>query len=836
MISFLTRVQTLIFLSCCSFFLYVVSPAASSTQLLSHDEVEHSVARHLNRPNGLYRFLPTGLPSPKNGIQAGSRSETGAEGTHADKLLTFKHQPHLVQYAQSSGYGPYSKNVRDKGQQEVRTTQTRTSGMRSASSGFTSRSLLGGQSFERAKEEDQMLPPAKTHTRNPNSSYFVVKRVSLLNKTLSFPQTGKYKPSKDGGLKSDTSNVNEGPSFHPLLSPPPTHEARRALPLPTRMQYKGYKDTNELPMGEAPGFLNPGAPLPRNPLEIRQRPSPEKPSSVPNFSKTLDPMGSRRIKGHKKIILYPSKDSRLKEGEGGQINAPNQRSFAAPWYGRLNPNLEHPDRMDLSNRQSSTEHYTPFNVPAQSPSQTSWAQNFVPLRHIGTQTNHPTAPRLNSTESTQDYKPGPKRFPRIQGFGNPLRQPGKEPAGPTRRNSQMFSLPAFKTKPLLLQKYSFGPPPITPSKPEQVAGSSLSPGELSVTNLTSGSIAASFKNWPSKSKASLDRNPNQVRLYKGKFGLEGFGTRPLEGDKALLKSPEMIAPYRSGLEGLKLRSLDFWQPNIIKIIGRYNQTSSSSKKNQNNKVRGDDFTWSHETEGSNGSLNHTNDGKDIRPAKAFNRTHKRLGIPFSQIASSAHLRSEERLKTPGADDGNRPLRTFTSSTARGRPVRTRHNKKINGSTFIKIHKNSPIYRLPKPPQKVKAVTYTDIPGSASFSSIRATGVTVPSLNNTQLSNATEQTVLTGESRDGRLEAKAENKTKDLQVVAETNFDDEADDLKMPELFLRSDGNKVFNVSEVLSAVERHQNARENLLELDYLRTSTGNIFFKSLKQPSLGKQ
>ncbi|XP_024143195.1 uncharacterized protein LOC112155643 isoform X2 [Oryzias melastigma] len=812
-------VSVLIHAAAMSFIMTSQAAGVGFTPLSAHDALEPSVARRLNHPNSHHRFLSTGLLSPKIGIHAGSRSETGAEGTYADKLSTFKHQPPLVQYAQSSSYGSYSKNVRDNGQQQVGTTQTRTSGMMPASSIFTARSLLGGQSFERPKEEDQTR---QTHIRNPNSSYFVVKRVSLLNKTLSFPQTGKYKPSKDGSLTSDPSNVNEVPSFRPLLFPPPTNEVRSAPPSPTRVLYKGYKDTNELPVGESPGFFNPRTPLPRNPLEVRRNPGQEKTVSGPSFSKTLDPMSNRWMQGHKKIILYPSKDSTLKDGEGGWVSMPKQSPFSTPWYGRFNPNLEPPNRMDQSNRQGSTEHDATFYVPAQSPSKTSLVQNVVPRLHPNTQANYAknTAPQVNSTESTQDYKPGPKRLQRIRGFANPLRQPAKEPSSPTRRTSQMFSLPAIKTRPFLLQKYSFGsgaPSSMTPSKPEQVDGSSLSPGELNVTNLTtdptSRSTPIESRNWPSKSDLSLDRNPNQVRrrLYKGKFGLQGFGTRPLEGDKALVKSPDVTAPYRSGL---KLKSLDFWQPDVIKIIGRYNQTSPSKERQSD-----DYFKSPPEVKGSVA----TNEGKD-------GRTHRKLGIPFSQIASSAHLRSEEHLRaaaTPpsGADGGKKPLRSFTSSTARGRPVRLKTNKKTNGSIFINASRNAPIYRLPKTPARAKAVTYNDIPGSASFSSVRATGVIVPSPNNTRFINQTEH-----------QEAKAENKTEDSQAVADTKLDDEVNDIKMPELFLRSGGSKGFNVSEVLSAVERHQDARENLLELDYLQTSTGNIFFKSLKPPSPGKQ
>ncbi|RVE60500.1 hypothetical protein OJAV_G00181650 [Oryzias javanicus] len=747
--SLLSRLFVSVLIHAAAMSFIMTSQAAGAdgfTPLSAHDALERSAARRLNHPKSFHHFLSTGLLSPKNGIQAGSRSETGAEGPHADKLSTFKHQPPLVQYAQSSSYGSYSQNVRDNGQQQVGTTQTRTSGMMPASSIFTGRSLLGGQSFERPKEEGQTR---RTHTRNPHSSYFVVKRVSLLNKTLSFPQTRKYKPSKDGGLTSDPSNVNEALSFQPLLFPPPTNEIRSAPPSPTRVRYKGYKDTNDLPMGEAAAFFNPRTPLPTNPLEVRRHPSKEKTFSGPSFFKTVDPMSSRRMQGHKKIILYPSKASTLKDGEGG------------------------------------------------------W--------------NKLEKPRGEFTE----YKPGPKR---IRGFANPLRQPAKEPSSPKRRTSQVFSLPAIKTRPFLMQKYSFGsgsPSPTTPSKPEQVDGSSFTPGGLNVSNLTtdptSGPISTESSNWTPKSDISLDRNPNQakLRLYKGKFGLEGFGTQPLEGDKALVKSPDVTAPHGSGL---KLKSLDFWQPDVIKIIGRYNQTSPSRER-QN----GNHFKSPSEMKGSVA----TDDGKD-------ERTLRKLKIPFSQIASSAHLRSEERLRAAatspaGADSGKKPvekpLRTRTSSTARGRLVRLRPNNKTNGSIFVNVSRNAPIYRLPKTLGKVRAVTYNDIPGSASFSSVRATGVIVPSPNNTRFSNQTEHG-----------EAKAENKTEDSQVVAETKLDDEVNSIQMPEMFLRSDGSKGFNVSEVLSAVERHQDARENLLELDYLQTSTGNIFFKSLKPPSLGKQ
>lgn len=66
------------------------------------------------------------------------------------------------------------------------------------------------------------------------------------------------------------------------------------------------------------------------------------------------------------------------------------------------------------------------------------------------------------------------------------------------------------------------------------------------------------------------------------------------------------------------------------------------------------------------------------------------------------------------------LHTSTSRSVRAKHAKARHrnSKKLGDSTFT--NHTVAIVRLPKRPAEVKAVTYTDVLGSASFSGVMET--------------------------------------------------------------------------------------------------------------------
>ncbi|XP_041842619.1 uncharacterized protein LOC121640804 [Melanotaenia boesemani] len=503
--------------------------------------------------------------------------------------------------------------------------------------------------------------------------------------------------------------------------------------------------------------------------------------------------------------------------------------------------------------------------------------------------------RVNATtkDVVRYYKPGSatKGIFHLRELIKPLLQPA-EPSGPPTTettNSQQSNLNKrmdyrFKIAnayPYMSQKYKFGQREASatttvPAKLERMDNSSPSSGALHVTQPPAVSTPKPFttaskhiQHLLPENDASMSRNTNQsrFRLYKGIFSLEGFGKQPLEGAKTLADGPNMTVVPKPGFEGLKLTRLQTWQPKRIRIHKWYNQTgegmqsSKSTSTVSQNELSSDGFKPLLEIERSNGSTTDEKHSKvrlsqgirtTMNRTNAQNRTQWRFTnqnpATASHVVSSGYMRSAGRHKfvpslisRPRAAKKNKFVpeggilrNASTSSTVRGKRVKQKSNsKKLNGFSSLT---NAAIVRLPKHPARVSPITYADILGSASFSSVKAASQTPTTLtdrdyfpNMTTAEGKGGQMFRTDDGRNmsGSPEASPDSEKKDLKSVEEMDNDEQ-----MADLFLDHEGSGVggFNRLDVLSTVTESQEPGKDSLEMDYLRIATGNISFKSAKQ------
>nr|XP_029132322.1 uncharacterized protein LOC114919982 isoform X1 [Labrus bergylta] len=213
----------------------------------------------------------------------------------------------------------------------------------------------------------------------------------------------------------------------------------------------------------------------------------------------------------------------------------------------------------------------------------------------------------------------------------------------------------------------------------------------------------------------------------------------------------------------------------------------------------------------------------------------------NQTISSAFLRSAGPLKTPMKAS---LLNSSPSSTVGGKLVKGKqaNAKMLNESNSVT---NDLILRLPKIPARVKASSHSDILGSALFSGVRAkfqTPVTPTQKKSIQNITAmikqeaqaahwnlnSEGAVFTKDNSSRGPEKPAEDELKDFRIVKNNTLDLGDIDLKTSDLIPDKDGSGSgdFDMSNVFSTTSK--SLTEDLLELDYLRISAGNVSFKSM--------
>lgn len=464
----------------------------------------------------------------------------------------------------------------------------------------------------------------------------------------------------------------------------------------------------------------------------------------------------------------------------------------------------------------------------------------------------------------------------LRGFQNPMWRAVKEPSilspsGSNERiNSQRYSFDKGKFKianiyPSLSPKYSFGQrkASTTPSKPERTPTgySSPSPGTADIGH--TGTTARPFT-------PLMDSNsdPRQFRIYRRMYGLKGFGTRPLEGAKPLVGEPEKSDRVQQSFEGFKPRSSQIWRPKSSKTHKWNNKPEPGSSHETTvspNERSSEDLKPLLKTEGGTEVVTRLTPGKYNEKNRSIdplvsNKTPWRYKEQNPTAASASHrifssyLRSAGDLKVesstksePRTPNRARPvvmkaslLSSSTSSVVRGKRVKGKHTsgEKLGASPSLTSEAgNAAIVRRPA---RVKAVTYADVLGSASFSGARATAHTpiapADRDSNTTAATFSSKDAVHGDDTSRGPGAHAEDEGKDFSRAEENKLgvrSEGADsDMKASDLFLDDEGSGsgAFNMSDVFSThATKSQGLSEDLLELDYLRVSTGNISFQSMK-------
>lgn len=548
-------------------------------------------------------------------------------------------------------------------------------------------------------------------------------------------------------------------------------------------------------------------------------------------------------------------------------------------------------------RQPTSSIYPPLRVTAQPPTRVSLhlvsvkdknMEGFVSPPH--THEDSAVIGRVYTTtrKPIGEYKQGGSTGSAFKEFKKPVWRAVTKPSALSSKNSQQDTYDKLKDRyfkrakmyPALSPKYSFirraasGTTTI-PTTPTDY--SPPPPGTFAVSQIPTVSAPRSFTSGSEdiqsrlpESNAGTERAPKhqQAMIYKRVYGLKGFGAQPLEGAKTVVGEPGPSATLQQGFESFILRNLQTWQPRSIRIHTWFNRTGETEPGSSNvstvgpNERSGEDFKPLLKTESVIGFTPDKVNSKlynflRFQNTTARNKTHWNYAESDPAAASPPHRASSGYLRSvaglrdepsptsePGAPGKNRPaamkaieLNTPTSSTVMDKDT---NSIKLNEASFI--GNAAAIVRLPKHPPGVKAVTYTDILGGASFSGVRAASQTAttwpdkdyfPNMATTTKHEGrvthwtlnSDNGVQSGENTSRHPEANSENETEDFSGKEEDN------ELKTLDSFLDSEGsgNGGFDLPDVLSADSGRAAPGEELSELDYLRISTGNISFKSMK-------
>lgn len=346
--------------------------------------------------------------------------------------------------------------------------------------------------------------------------------------------------------------------------------------------------------------------------------------------------------------------------------------------------------------------------------------------------------------------------------------------------------------------------------------------------------------------ARIKSNPHgrQFQIYSRIYGLKGFGSRPLEGARALIKRPDKTGRVQQGFEGLKMRNSQIWRPESSRIHRLYNKTVPSSNTGRQDQMQ---FSYTQLTPNQEEDYKiHTHLGLQAVQSRPGNASSK--GEQQNEASASVgHTITSSSLKSAGdpslKSETGSPNRTRSvtimahfipspfSGVVRGQRVRGKTASKLSNLTSLTL--DVPIIR--KPPSRLRAVTYADILGSASFTGVRATTQTPIALGDgySSLPAATEQKEEAGprrvDSEVGVQRGNSTSRSPGANAGGDGGTHDASDsDVSMSQLFLDSEGSGSgsFNTSDV----SPNESLSKDSSELDYLRISVGNTSFKSMNQ------
>ncbi|XP_032440230.1 uncharacterized protein LOC116733486 [Xiphophorus hellerii] len=844
-----------------------------------------------------YRILRRLSPEQQVPSLAGQLGEEQEVQTPADALLIGNHQSYPVHFTQGSF--SYSQNSLDKTRPRVKIIKLQRGGMmRPASSIFTTHSPYKGPGFDESRIPDNSLPQKDENTEN------------MYNSNINWIKYPKKPGSEGGIPMTPLSKVDEDKSARKLNSVFPSQAGRlqsaqlltqRGLGsdfletnlLPTvrvqsgagRMQLKNFFDFTDQFWGGAQSLSNSLSVIKRNPSQ-------EKPTSISKFPQNQNSVSSKEMLEHNNIQSYLFKESPAQiytvknvgqkafRGQRNTANwAPKQSLSGTQEKSRFISNLNHFTRTDPKKEESGAQigfgrrqvifYPTPHKAAAPTPgflhpvSENKNRQNLVSAVHSqdSRKAFGVLQDRVNVTlrELRQECTAGQsvERFHRLDGLTNPERKP-EETSGLSSAERTQCTLDKgvdtgfkFSNAYPLSQKYGFGQrrPAATTTTPAKLGMVKMSPPSP-VTQVSSTTTVQPFtsmlKSQQPETGASMNRNENRFRPYKGRFGLEGYGSQPLEGAKALPQSADSPVKPKPSFKRLELRSSEVSRPKPIMIYRLYNQRDkepgSSGDFKMPPKIARADGSISRFTSNKAHILQRFLPSKN-RTVGTDSRTSWKYPAWISPIVSSSLYlssleQSTDELK-PKAADGNKPaaeevpkFRTLTSRTVRGKRVKLTQtgSRKFLRPIAINSTGNSVIRRLPR----VKAVTYEDVLGSASFSSVRSPGrhqdrfPNVTTVRGEGWSSKSDDV----KNMSGSPKANVTN-----EETASVYRKEEADnEVETSDLFFESEGSGNLDLSDVLSTASENGPAGNDLLELDYLRKSTGNVSFKSLSKSHLEQQ
>lgn len=882
-----------------------------------------SVLRPLNAPNVQQTPLSAALPSKESGAQ----SEADMDRNIRKTLSFINHRSPPVQYTQG-GFG-FSQNGQENRQPQVRMTKVKSSEVKPTSSTFTRSSLRGRNTFDgwQTRKHKYSPPQKEENIGNLHNSNYV-----------SHNWDNRYAMKSNFGKKYfpvDSSKVGDDNSLEKSYSlfPSQTKRLQSAQPLTPSGRYSDFRETNQLPVvkadrgssGRRNNIIFRSRTAPQEVLLSNRNPGPEKRTSVTDVSQNQLSVSNTATPGHKKILSRLFKDSPTqfnavtgdKQGGVSMVAAKHeQNSFVAQEEKSFGSDLKwspimHPIKQDTDQKKSTgyrigvypSQHITAspppgFFYPASVEGKN--LGNFVPTVPLRSQNHHVTssktsvpAGQANSSPKDPERNYHPKRISRLGGFTNSVKPPDPSPS--KKSHFQQSSLDKGMNYPFkfanmhsyLSPKYSFeqkGASASVPAPAKLARTDSSSPALVIQVASVSTPVPFTtdfrpFSHLPPKHVVDMNRNATEKRfqIYKGRFGLKGFGTQPLEGAKALPQEPDTST--KADFKGFQLRSLQTWGQKRVRIHRRYNQVGdmeprgSSTPPVISNELGSDSFKPVPKTPEDKRSVPKPTHDKTstvqtvqllLRPVmnttaqvqRKTSRTNEEENtVRSSNVISSAYLRSVGLLKTAPRPESKLSnantnklvtvskqmtvLKTPTSSTVRGMRVKQASRRQPNWYTMINATRNIAIIRGPR----VHAFTYADIVGSASFSIRAASRPLVPTGEDyfPNVTTVEQEAGWTLNSVNGRNatqtpEASHENDKDEFLSIEKTMFgkDEEAGNkVETSDLFFDSEGSGSGDVdlSEVSST--ESQAAGKNLLELDYLRKSTGNIFFKSVTRTHL---
>lgn len=792
-------------------------------------------------PQSQHYPLSTGMPSPETALQTGT-THTGMKSNYgAASSIIYRSKPLVF----TGGSSSYNHNIPDNRQSPVNGVK---SDVKPAESDVFSG--LPQQSFERPQSaaNGRLLHPKVAQSGNSYHSHPVIIRKSSdkgaarpfqlhsppqiwgprdAQKPYTFEKTPRSDPLKVPGDQT-LWQPSHKPPFSSQIS-----RSRSASPASrghnVNAAPRSQSSTGGIQSSSIPSFAIPNAPdapsiSSTGTYAVKGNQRPEKlTSSVTDFSRGLDSVRRRsETPGLRKGESYLFKNVSIGTMKANRYAAfhtspHTPRPSVAPVHSfredvRHNPKNTSP----LYNNGAQTGNFPKYQRPTEAVPPGTDVKRLVPAPHADLPGSYATGGqkpavrdpfRTTTRGSEHAHKPGKtvKSMYGFRGFNSPVRKAEKEPDVLPSRGSNDNS-PRYSTdkgkftfankRPSLPPSSIFGqrPTPSTPVKPQRKA-STASPGTTK-TRITPRPLSLGLKEpRPLDSKP----DPRHYRIHRRIYSLKGFDPRPLEGAKAAIGEPNKSV--HQGVESSKLRRSqtdDKTQPDSKHITTvKPDEKHNADLKSVSQTPAGNEALSRFTPNRASRHNNYTHLGVHPIQKRIANATGKAYWGYKAGVFPSVYFRSAVESGAKHTSSKPQPvavmLNSSTSSMVRGQRVVDKTSFLTNYTRIVNI------VRLPKRPRGLRPIKYADILGSASFSSVRVTNQT---------------TILKDDLEENKPGVQGE-------------------DIKMSGLFLDSggsgSGDEGLHSSDLSPDMVKSWGIQEDSLERDYLRISTQNISFKSMK-------